>query len=203
MVNIKICGLRRLVDIEYVNKLMPEYVGFVFAKSKRIVSLAEAELLIKKLNKNIKTVGVFVNEDKQKVMQIAKQLDLKVLQFHGEEDNEYFKGFEDFEIWKAVGIKDEKDIYNLRGYNCDGILLDSKVDGISGGNGKTFDWKLIDNFKLQCKLILAGGLNIENVSTAIKMAIPYAVDVSSGVESEGFKDYDKIKKFIEKVRENQ
>jgi phosphoribosylanthranilate isomerase len=215
MTKIKICGLSRFEDIEYVNKLRPDYVGFVFAKSKRQVSMEQARELINELYGEIKTVGVFVNEDIEKVKSIAEGLTLKVLQFHGKENKQYIKKFEDFQVWKAVGISSElkssefkceigenqKKLNEISDYPLDGILLDSTVRGSSGGTGMAFNWDIIENLQINKPLILAGGLNPQNILEAIHKAKPYAVDVSGGVEINGVKNYKKIKEFIDKVRE--
>lgn len=213
MTKVKICGLFREEDIEYVNELLPDYVGFVFANSRRQVSPKKAEHLIKKLNKNIKTVGVFVNEDILKVNDIGNKLHLDVLQFHGKEDKEYIDNFQEFICWKAMSIKvaaedknfSQLDIYNeeinrKNKYNIEAMVLDSSVKGTEGGTGINFDWNIIPRMNINKKLILAGGLNINNLEEALKKVKPYAVDVSSGVETEGVKDFNKIKRFIEKVR---
>lgn len=236
MTKVKICGLKRLEDIEYVNELLPDYVGFVFAKSKRQVTMEKAKKLIDKLNKNIKTVGVFVDEDINKVKEIAENLKLDVLQFHGKEDEEYFSYLKEFELWKSVSIKvdlaqpktatqeengdlldvhkinheNSNDFYNLKEYqkdldklnkyNIEAVLLDSSVKGVQGGTGVSFDWQVISKLNINKNLILAGGLNPNNVCEAVDIVKPFAIDVSSGVETEGVKDFNKIKTFIEKVR---
>lgn len=213
MTKVKICGLSREEDIEYVNELLPDYVGFIFAKSRRQVTLDKAEILVKKLNKNIKTVGVFVNEDALKVRDIAEKLELNVLQFHGNETKEYIENFTEFECWKTMSIKvdltkkdycdldkyqSEIDIKNK--YNIEAILLDSSIKGAEGGTGINFDWSIIPKLNICKRLILAGGLTQNNVQEAVQKVKPYAVDISSGVETDGVKDFNKIKRFIEKVR---
>jgi phosphoribosylanthranilate isomerase len=200
MTQIKICGLSRPIDIDHVNALMPDYVGFVFAKSKREVSLSQAESLIAKLDKEIKTVGVFVNETVEKVQQVAGRLGLNVLQLHGEEDVEYIKKLSDYEIWKSISIKNAKDLKLLDSFQEETILLDSKVPGEQGGTGIAFDWDIIKDLSLRKKIILAGGLHPRNVAEAISKVKPFAVDVSSGVETDGFKDLNKMEEFIRKVR---
>lgn len=211
MTKIKICGLSRIEDIEYVNELLPDYAGFVFAKSKRQVALEKAEILIKKLNRDIKTVGVFVNEDILTVKNIADKLKLKVIQFHGSEDAEYLSNFNGFTVWKAVSIKAEennlpsiteyqKEIDKTDKYDAEAVLLDSSVKGAKGGTGVNFDWDIIPKLNINKKLILAGGLSVVNVKEAVLKVQPYAVDISSGVETDGVKDFNKIKNFIERVR---
>jgi phosphoribosylanthranilate isomerase len=215
MTKIKICGLSRFEDIVYVNKLMPDYVGFVFANSKRQVKMEHARELIKGLHGSINTVGVFVNEDIDIVKNIARNLSLKVLQFHGKEDKQYIENFKGLQVWKCVGIntgsesselnyelmENQKKIDETSQFSVHGILLDSITKGNSGGTGVTFNWNIIDTLKTNKPLILAGGLNCQNVREAILKVNPYAVDVSGGVEVNGVKNYEKIKEFIDKVRE--
>lgn len=201
MVEIKVCGLKREEDIKYVNELKPDYVGFVFAKSSREITLEQGINLVEKLDKNIKTVGVFVDKEISEVEKIASALKLDVLQFHGKEDNEYMSYFKAYEVWKALGVSNKEDLKEINKYKSDGILLDSKILGRIGGTGEIFNWDIISDLKINKKLILAGGLNSNNVKEGISKANPNIVDVSSGVEIEGFKDFDKIKEFIEKVRE--
>lgn len=206
MVKIKICGLKRHEDIQYVNELLPDYIGFVFAKSKRQVDLDKAKILGSQLDKGIKKVGVFVNEDVKQVKKIVKEAYLDVLQFHGDEDERYLSQFNDFTIWKCKSIDislkniDEHVMDEMNIYPIEGIVLDSSRKGASGGLGQRFNWNLLQRLNIEKKLILAGGLSSENVCEAIEIAKPYAVDISSGVETEGIKDFNKIKKFIEKVR---
>ena len=156
-VKIKFCGLFREKDIEYVNELNPDYIGFVFAKSKRQVSIKQAIKLKSKLNTNIKAVGVFVNEDIEKVLEIIDK---------------------DIEVWKD---------------SCaDYLLLDN-----GQGTGKTFNWNNIKN--LNRPFFLAGGLNLENINEAILKVKPMAIDISSGIETNGVKDFEKMKEVIKIV----
>lgn len=205
MIKIKICGLKRVEDIEYVNELLPDYVGFVFAKSNRQVTLSEASELIGLLDKNIKTVGVFKDEEIENVKYAAGYLKLDIIQLHGNEDGDYIKKLSNFKVWKAAGIDSEalsldERINRMFEYDAEGILLDSIVNGVKGGTGRSFRWDIINNLNSGKKIILAGGINPENIENAIKKVRPYAVDVSSGVEEDGIKSYEKMKKIIEKVR---
>jgi phosphoribosylanthranilate isomerase len=206
MTKVKICGLKRMEDIEYVNELLPDYIGFVFAKSKRQIDLKQAITLSTKLDCRIKKVGVFVNEEIHRVKQLAKDASLDILQFHGNEDESYLSNFKDFTVWKSKSIDISAETIHqdimgeLNRYPIDAVVLDSSVKGIVGGTGESFNWNLISKINIEKKLILAGGLNQDNVDEAIRMAKPYAVDISSGVETDGVKDFNKIKKFIEKVR---
>jgi len=205
MIKIKICGLKRVEDIEYVNELLPDYVGFVFAKSNRHVTLSEASELIGLLDKNIKTVGVFKDEEIENVKYAAGYLKLDIIQLHGNEDGDYIKKLSNFKVWKAAGIDSEalyldERINRISEYDAEGILLDSSVNGVKGGTGRSFRWAIINNLKSEKKIILAGGINPENIENAIKKVRPYAVDVSSGIEEDGIKSYEKMKKIIEKAR---
>jgi phosphoribosylanthranilate isomerase len=201
MTKIKICGLRRKVDIEYVNELKPDYAGFVFAQSRRRVETEEAKQLIAGLDKAIKTVGIFVDEDVNSARERAEFLRLDVLQFHGKETAEYIRKFMDYEVWKAIGVSSEEDLKNLTLYPADSFLLDSKGKDSTGGSGICINWNILKALRSEKPVFLAGGLEPGNVVEAIKTVKPYGVDVSSGVESHGFKDFDKIKEFIRKVRE--
>ena len=197
MTKIKICGIRRPADIEYLNELKPEYAGFVFAKSKRRLDVDQAFSLIKNLRSDIKKVGVFVDEDPLVVLEIAEKLKLQVLQFHGHENQKYLNKFVAFEIWKALKISSIESIYEFRNYKCTKILLDNTI----AGSGECFKWELVQAKVEGFSIMLAGGLTNENVQRGIKKLKPYGVDVSSGVETHGYKDYEKIKEFIRKVRE--
>lgn len=204
MVKVKICGLRRELDIEYVNRYMPDYVGFVFAQSKRGVEPEEAKRISEALDNRIKKVGVFVNENFEDIIKTIEICGLDVVQIHGDESIEFFdKLMEEakgLEVWKAVRVKDEASIKSLEGYPVEAILLDTFVEGSYGGAGKTFDWNLANSAKKYGKIILAGGLNLSNITEAMKVTRPFAVDISSGVETDGFKDENKIKDFINAVR---
>lgn len=199
MVKIKICGLRRYQDIDYVNDLKVDYAGFVFAPSPRNVDLQLAKKLVVRLDSGIKKVGVFVNQSRDVINRMHHELGLDVIQFHGDETPSDVAGY-DVEVWKAIRVKDKKDIAIAREYCVDGILMDTSVAGRYGGTGETFDWNILDGVILDGKLILAGGLTPHNVCSAIAKVKPYAVDVSSGVETDGFKDYQKMKEFVERVR---
>jgi len=197
MTKIKICGIRRHQDVEYLNELQPEYVGFVFAKSKRQVDKDYAFDLIKNMSCDIKKVGVFVDADPYVVLDIAEKLKLQVLQFHGSENQEYINKFKGYEIWKALKINNLKSICEMENYSCSKFLLDNSI----AGSGEGFNWGLAQKNVDGGTIMLAGGLKSENVQQGILKLKPFGVDVSSGVETDGFKDYFKIKEFIRKVRE--
>ena len=196
MTKIKFCGLRTLDDIYYANELAPDYVGFVFApKSKRYVTPAQAEQLRNALSKKIRAVGVFVNENISKVAELLNNGIIDAAQLHGNEDDAYIKnlrGLSNKPIIKAFQIHSSFLIPNSS-LQSDFILIDA-----GAGDGKVFDWTLIKN--LRRKYFLAGGLNPGNVGAAIKLLKPFAVDVSSGIETDGRKDFDKMTAFVKAVR---
>ncbi|KOF56849.1 N-(5'-phosphoribosyl)anthranilate isomerase [Clostridium sp. DMHC 10] len=202
MIKVKICGIKRQEDVEFVNKYMPDYVGFVFANSKRKVTMESAKLLSLNLNTGIRKVGVFVNEEYKIVKNIAEALKLDILQFHGSEGNKYINQFNNYEVWKAFSLTSKNDIKLIKECCADAFLIDSKDGNKTGGTGKVFDWNLLKAAKdyIEKPIIAAGGLNENNVEMCIKELNPFGVDVSSGVETEGFKDEAKIRKFIMKVR---
>lgn len=202
MAKIKICGLSRLEDIQYCNELKPDYIGFVFfEKSKRNVSFEKAKELKSALDENIKVVGVFVNATIDFIVELCNNSIIDFIQLHGNEDSYYIKDLKskvDTPIIKAVRVQSAEEILKADTLSCDYLLLDTYVSDIVGGSGLTFDWSIIP--KINKPFFLAGGLTSENVSKAIETCNPYAVDVSSSVETDNFKSYDKIKKFISQVR---
>lgn len=199
---IKICGIRRREDIEIINKYQPDYIGFVFAKSKRQVTPKQAAQLSEMLTGDTKTVGVFVNASCGDIKNAVDIAGLDVVQLHGDEDEEYIKNLDvDCEIWKAVRVRDGADIPDVRG--ADRLLLDKYTEKEYGGSGKTFDWSSAGTVNTNKPIILAGGLDKNNVNNGIKIFNPVCVDVSSSVETDGFKDEKKIKEFIITVRNNE
>ncbi|MDR2884102.1 MAG: phosphoribosylanthranilate isomerase [Deferribacteraceae bacterium] len=186
MTKIKICGISRLEDIDMVNAEKPEYVGFVFAPSRRQITASVATELKKRLDSQIVAVGVFVNAEIDTLTQYDM---IDMIQLHGTEDDEY--------ISELKRLTNKPIIKCGRSSAADYLLFDN----IEAGSGKTFDWSMIG--KVDKPFFLAGGLNIDNVDEAIRTVKPFAVDVSSGVESGGVKDYSKIKEFIRRVRNGQ
>ena len=200
MTKIKICGLRRMEDIAIVNRLQPEYIGFVFyPRSRRYIKLEEAAALREKLSPGIRTVGVFVDAPADMVSDLIRQDIITIAQLHGKENAAYISEIRERTVGKAQIIKaelihTEEDIRRASGSTADYVLLDAGL-----GAGKTFDWQLLKDFGR--RYFLAGGLTIANVSGAVRMLQPYAVDVSSGVETDGYKDPAKVEAFITAVRE--
>ncbi|MFZ7120321.1 MAG: phosphoribosylanthranilate isomerase [Eubacteriaceae bacterium] len=199
---IKICGLTRPEDIEFVNDLNPEYVGFVFAASKRRIDKEKCKELTRLLNKGIKKVGVFVNSSVNEINAIAKYCTLDICQLHGEESPKQCGDIKR-NVWKAFRIKGKESFENILDYDVSGYLLDAYHENIYGGTGKTFQWDLITQINKDKKIILAGGITPTNVQKAIGVKNVQIIDVSSGVESNGIKDYEKMKKLIERVRGNE
>lgn len=191
---IKICGLFRVEDIQYVNEIKPDYIGFVFAKSKRQVTYQQALNLKQQLNKDIKAVGVFVNEDIDFIVKLVNNHIIDIIQLHGSENNEYINKIKNqthVPIIKAIKVSSADDL-NVS-YNVDYYLLDNKISG----SGNSFDWNLIK--KMDKPVFLAGGISLENIDEAIDTA-DYGIDVSSGVETNGVKDFNKIKEIVRRVR---
>ncbi|MBQ6589300.1 MAG: phosphoribosylanthranilate isomerase [Butyrivibrio sp.] len=214
MTKIKMCGLFREEDITYANEVNPDYIGFVFyKKSHRYVGMETASRLRSKLDDGIQTVGVFVDEDISLIKELVDKKIIDIVQLHGHEDEEYIKELRDTlgesytKIIKAIVVKNESDIQKLMKFDTyksngssnqpvDYYLLDSGM-----GSGSSFDWNLIKD--LQTPIFLAGGLNTVNITEALSLVKPYAVDVSSGIETDKVKDFDKMRLFASLVRNNQ
>ena len=195
MTRIKLCGLSREEDISAVNALMPEYVGFVFwGKSRRYVSPEIAEGLRKILAPEILSVGVFVDEDPEKIALLTQRGVIDLIQLHGHEDEEYISALRKLTGGKTI-IKAFK-FGEVRKTTADYVMIDSGM-----GTGQKFDWSAIDlTPDVKSRLFIAGGLTPENVGQAIRTFHPFAVDVSSGIETGGIKDKAKMTAFVEAVR---
>ena len=197
---IKICGLRRREDIRAVNEAKPDYCGFIieFPSSFRSVTADEVRELVKELDPEIRPVGVFVNAPMELVRTLLDDGTLALAQLHGQEDESYIrelKTYTDKLIIKAFSIKTAEDIEKALQSPADYILLDQG----GGGTGKTFDWSLIP--EIQRPFFLAGGIGASNLGQAIREIHPYAVDLSSSVETEKRKDPMKIRQVVDIVRE--
>lgn len=195
MKGVKICGLTREEDIQYVNTYKPEYIGFVFAKSKRQVTMAKALQLKKKLDPTIQAVGVFVNEDISTVLKVITSGCIDMVQLHGQEDATYIQKLKEHStipLMKAINVTTKEDIKNIS-YDVDYYVL----DGANSGCGETFDWRYIK--EIDKPYFLAGGIGLENINEAMKIP-SYGIDVSSGVETKGIKDQEKIKELIRRIR---
>ncbi len=201
-VRVKICGITRVEDAIAAADAGADAIGLNFyPRSKRVIDISRAKAIIKALPPFITTVGLFVDQDSAYIQSLVKELDLDLLQFHGDESQEECLAISKPYI-KAIRMKpgiDLKDLI-LEYDSCSGILLDAYVSGLAGGTGTSFEWDRVPQ-NLQKPVILAGGLNPENVYDAVQVVKPYAVDVSGGVESEpGIKDSSKIIEFIKNVR---
>ena len=198
MTRIKLCGLTRPEDIEAANALMPEYTGFVFAKkSRRYVDPDGAAALRAMLAPGIRAVGVFVREPPEKVAELLDQGIIDIAQLHGGEDDGYIarlRALTDRPIIQAFRIDGPADVARALSSPADAILLDSGA----GGTGTAFDWSLLRDIRRPW--FLAGGLDPENVQSAVARLRPWAVDVSSGIETGGAKDPSKMAAFVRRVR---
>lgn len=197
MTKIKLCGLSRPCDIQVANELKPEYIGFVFApKSKRYVTPEKAKALKQMLDPGIKAVGVFVNEEPETIADYLNNGVIDVAQLHGDEGNDYISQLRkrtDQPIIQAFRIRTASDIAQAEQSSADYVLLDS-----GAGTGTVFDWDLLHN--IERPYFLAGGLESGNVGAAIRTLCPFAVDVSSGIETNGIKDQTKMAAFVAAVR---
>jgi phosphoribosylanthranilate isomerase len=201
-VRVKICGLTNEADALAAARLGADALGFVFAPSPRQISAERAQEIIGKLPPLIRTVGVFVNEDPETVAATAGFCHLDLVQFHGRESPSYCREFGRGVI-KAVRPRCKSEVAELSAYSnaAQALLLDTYVPDQYGGTGLTFDWDLALEARRYGWIILAGGLNPENVASAIQQARPYAVDASSGLERRpGVKDHEKVARFIAAVR---
>jgi phosphoribosylanthranilate isomerase len=199
MVKIKICGIRRFEDIKIVNKYKPDFIGFVFADSKRKISHGLAGELKDNLSHDIISVGVFVDASQDEILELFDEGIIEIAQLHGHENEQYIKTIKEktdnkLKIINAIEISEDTDLSEYDSSVADYLLLDS-----GKGSGKTFDWRLIRK-DLKKEFFLAGGLNSSNISQAIGEFNPYGVDLSSSLETDGFIDENKIRKIMEVVK---
>ncbi len=195
---IKICGISRDTDTEYINTSLPDYAGFIinYPKSRRNITPQRAKELREQIDAKIKTVGVFVDNDLNEVAKIANSGAIDVIQLHGHESEDYITRLRqetNAEIWKSFIVKTHADILAAKITKADRILLDGGL-----GYGVSFDHSLIKN--LGKEYILAGGINAKNIEIILKTLNPWAVDISSGVETNGVKDGNKISEIISIIR---
>lgn len=201
MCKVKICGLFRQEDIEYANEVKPDYIGFVFwPRSKRRVTEEQAACLKKSLDKDILAVGVFVDEQREVILRLLREGIIDIAQLHGsetEEDVRYIKEQSGKPVIRMVRLSEETDYEELNNMAADYLLFDSGM-----GGGKTFDWRLLEPVKKSCRkpFFLAGGIGPENVKEAVKMGNPYAIDLSSGLETDGVKDFEKMKRLMDQIK---
>lgn len=208
MVEVKICGLRRREDIEYANALLPDYIGFVFAQSRRRVLPKEAADLRERLDARVKAVGVFVDAPPRVVAETAALCRLDAVQLHGAEDAAYVAELRrlippSLTVIKAARVRGSGDIRSAIAAKPDRLLLDAYSPEANGGTGQSFDWGLMGS-DIDRPFFVAGGITPENVAEVIAAAgranRPFAVDVSGGVETDGYKDFRKMKRLIAAAR---
>ncbi|RDW21206.1 phosphoribosylanthranilate isomerase [Oceanobacillus chungangensis] len=199
---VKICGITTREAAEVAFTSGADFIGFVFAESKRKISPEAARDISRALPASVKKVGVFVNETIDKMVEIAEIVGLDYIQLHGDEPADIAAALP-YKIIKAFSVTKEN-LAAIESYPCDYYLLDSPMGEYRGGNGITFDWTMIDHLAIPHeKILLAGGLNADNIIEAIKLTNPAGVDVSSGVETNGIKDHTKIKQFIKLAVSNR
>ena len=195
---IKLCGLTRPCDIEAVNELQPDYIGFVFAKkSRRYVSPEKAKELKAMLAPGIQAVGVFVNEEPEQIAALLEAGTIDVAQLHGQEGEREIRRLReltDHPLIQAFRIDTEQDVERANDSTADYVLLDSGA----GGTGTVFDWDLLQ--AIRRPYFLAGGLDTENLGTVKAKLNPYGIDVSSGIETDGYKDKEKMTAFVAAAR---
>ena len=197
MIKIQLCGLRRTEDIEFANRVKPDYIGYVFAeKSKRYITPEKAAELTKLLDADIVPVGVFVDETMENVIAAVKMGAVKMVQLHGSESEDFVSELKNrgIPVIKAFQVSSAEDIAAAESSCADMVLLDS-----GKGSGQTFDWSLIGSIRRP--YLLAGGITAENAAQAIRQLRPYGVDASSCLETDGFKDFAKMTAFAQAVRE--
>ena len=214
---VKMCGISQIETIPAVVEAKPDYMGLVFAPSKRQVTVAQAKTLVEELHKEyakkyssnteqdkvdtIKTVGVFVNETVDNLVTIANEANLDVVQLHGDEDEAFIQSLKErtnVEVWKAVQIRSAADAEAWIDSSVDMLLFDAYHKDERGGTGEVFDWSCLDAFERP--FMLAGGIDCSNVARAIRTVRPYGIDISSGIETNGVKDDEKITAFTKIVK---
>ena len=220
---IKMCGISKVETIPAIVDAKPDYMGLVFAPSKRQVTVDQAKTLVEELHKqyanrynrdaeqysnqtlihqeSIKTVGVFVNETLENLLKIAEEVKLDVIQLHGDEDEAFIQSLKErtnVEVWKAVQIRSAADAEAWIDSSADMLLFDAYHKDERGGTGEIFDWSCLDEFERP--FMLAGGIDSTNVARAIRTVRPYGIDISSGIETDGVKDDEKITAFTNIVR---
>lgn len=214
---VKMCGISKVETIPAVVEAKPDYMGLVFAPSKRQVTVEQAKILVEELhrgyaqkygsdtehdkNDTIKTVGVFVNETVDNLITIANEANLDAVQLHGDEDEAFIQSLKErtnVEIWKAVQIRSAADVEKWIDSSADILLFDAYHKDERGGTGEVFDWSSLDAFERP--FMLAGGIDSTNVARAIRTVRPYGIDISSGIETNGMKDDKKITAFTKIVK---
>lgn len=200
---IKLCGIRRAEDVQYVNEFPPDYIGMILAEGfRRTIGVEAAAEITKSLDGRIKKTGVFVDTPIATVERAVEKIGLDAIQLHGHEDGGYIEKLRrlNIPIWKAVRVKTEEDIAKADALGCDHLLLDSFVQGTVGGTGVTADWNMIKNTLIKTPFFLAGGINEDNLSAALKVS--ENIDISGGIETDGVKDREKIRRVMDIYQRN-
>ena len=203
MTKVKICGLKEVQHVRAAVNAGADAIGFVFAPSKRLVSIAQAHELAKHAPKGVLKIGVFVNPTAEELRAAVKGVPLDYVQYHGEETPEFIHE-QGYPAIKALSVRSAADVQAAAQYDVDYYLFDAPGTDFKGGSGHTFDWTLLETAGIpKEKLILAGGLKQENICEAVSLVSPFMVDVSSGVETDSVKDIDKIERFLQAVKKER
>lgn len=209
-VRLKICGLKRAEDVLLVNRYRPDYAGFVFAGEKRRITPEKAAELRALLAPEIQSVGVFVNAEPEQIADLAERGVIDMIQLHGDEDADDILRLRQRtakKIVRAIRVRSKDDVIAAAALPVDYLLFDTYRKGIYGGSGECFDWQMIGEAKRELEqrgmrlpeYFLAGGIHAGNLAAAIKQQ-PYALDVSSGVETDGVKNEEKLKELMEQLQ---
>ncbi|MFY0517374.1 phosphoribosylanthranilate isomerase [Lysinibacillus sp. UGB7] len=197
MTKVKICGLKEVQHVQAAVRAGADAIGFVFAPSKRRVSIEQAQELAKHVPEGVLKIGVFVNPTSQELQAAVQEVPLDYVQYHGEETPEFIRQ-QGYPAIKALSVRCAEDVQKATRYDVDYYLFDAPGTDFKGGSGHTFDWALLKTVGIPHeKLILAGGLKLENIEEAVSLVLPSMVDVSSGVETDGVKDRAKITAFLQ------
>lgn len=202
MTKVKICGLMEKEHVEVAVQAGADAIGFVFAPSKRKITIDKARELAKGIPPEVWKIGVFVNATKEELLTAFQEVPLDFIQYHGQETPEFVRT-NNIPSIKALSVHNEADVIQAKQYDTDFYLFDAPGTDYQGGSGEVFDWKLMEGNDIPTeKIILAGGLNPNNVKVAIEQIKPFMVDVSSGVERNGTKDIKLIQAFIRAVKDD-
>lgn len=200
MTKVKICGLQEQEHVKTAVHAGADAIGFVFAPSKRRVSIEQAQQLAKHVPQGVLKIGVFVNPTSAELKEAVERVPLDYVQYHGEETPAFIQE-QGYPAIKALSIREKEDVQAAADYQVDYYLFDAPGTEFKGGSGHTFDWTLLEQVGISKeKLLLAGGLNVDNIEAAITDVGPFMVDVSSGVETDGSKDSTKIQAFLQAVK---
>lgn len=194
---IKICGIKTTEEIQLINGYPLQYIGFIFAKSKRQVTTEQAAALRKQVREDIKVVGVFMDQPVDFILEAIHTCGLDRVQLHGAESDALIRQMP-VPVWKSIAVKDQESLKKLTAYpGAEGLLLDTFHKGATGGTGKVFNWNLVKDLSLRQQLILAGGLTPDNVTEAIDAVHPDVLDLNSGLETDLMKDPVKVARLFD------